>query len=254
MNIHPQAVVMLKHIPEIVMSFLALMIVGCNDEVLPSRGRASVTNNFTEQVQQKILRLMEQIDSDEGRVSKSAHGLYVEITSVELAECYDDLARIYLHKIKDLHFDVMKDAMGDEKENNRLDSRLRNLWSISESAAATVLHRHPASLEGWDLLINVILKYREAAVAAGRAMERLDVKNPIQCRKHRRYSLFKREMMSMSEAYTCTIGWMYEACRHRLTPQQRKSVCHKVRTALGELPSEMAKDDAETLTKDTQGK
>ena len=34
----------------------------------------------------------------------------------------------------------------------------------------------------------------------------------------------------------------------------RREVCKRIKTALGELPPEMAKDDAETLTKDTEGK
>ena len=254
MTAHSLATIALKFVVGFVTPILTLATAGCGEggESLPR----SVTTEHTpkERFRQKVLQLAGQIDSDEYRFKESAYALFKDVTGDAAIECYEDLADIYVQAVKGLNFEIEKAAMGDEKESACLDSRLRNLWSITQWAASAVFYHHPESMEGWNLLIDVVLKYRRAASAAGMAMERLDADNPLQRRQYRRHFLFKREMTAMAEVNICTIRVMYEGCRHRLTPQQRKSVCHKVRTALGELPSEMAKDDAETLTKDTEAK
>ena len=254
MTAHSLATIALKFVVGFVTPILALTTAGCGEggESLP-RG---VTTEHTpkELFRQKVVRLVGQIDSGEYRFKESAYALFKDVTGDAAIECYEDLADIYVQAVKGLNFEIEKAAMGDEKESACLDSRLRNLWSITQWAASAVFYHHPESMEGWNLLIDVVLKYRRAASAAGMAMERLDANNPLQRRQYRRHFLFKREMTTMAEVNICTIRVMYEGCRHRLTPQQRKDVCSKVRTALGELPPEMAKDDAETLTKDTEGK
>ncbi len=58
----------------------------------------------------------------------------------------------------------------------------------------------------------------------------------------------------MYESKVWGLGKTYWSLRHKMTPEQRQEVRKNVMEALGELPPEMAKDDAETLTKDTEGK
>jgi len=57
--------------------------------------------------------------------------------------------------------------------------------------------------------------------------------------------------------YNCqreiSVCW-YEGAKHKMSAEQLRSVRWKIKKALGELPPEMAKDDAETLTKDTEVK
>ena len=243
MTVNALMVSILKLVGNCAVPALIFMMAGCEDCGKSSTGDVAAEQAFVEHFRQEVTCLARRIDADEGRFRQSAYELFTATTGNAAAECRSELASIYAQTVRNIQFDIENAAMGDEKENSRLDSRLRNLWNISEYAVHSIFYRHPESLEGWKLLVNVVLKYRKAADAAGKAMEELDAGNLIQRRKHRRYFLFKREMISMSETYTCTIGWMYEACRHRLTPQQRKEVCRKVRTALGELPSEMAKDE-----------
>ena len=254
MTAHSLAIIALKFVVGFAMPILALTTAGCGDGGVTLPRSVTAEHTPKERFRQKVARLVGQIDSDEYRVKESAYALFKGVTEDAAIECSEELAGIYVQAVKGLNFEIEKAAMGDEKENARLDSRLRNLWSITQWAASAVFYHHPESVEGWNLLIDAVLKYRRAASAAGMAMESLDADNPLQRRQYRRHFLFKREMTAMAEVNICTIRVMYEGCRHRLTPQQRKAVCHKVRTALGELPPEMAKDDAETLTKDTEAK
>ena len=243
MTVHTLMAIMLKLVVRCAMPTLALMMVGCEGGGESSTVAVTAEQAFAERFRQEVTGLARRIDTDEYHFRQSANALFKTITGTSIPECRDELACIYAQTVRTIQFDVENMAKGDEKENSRLDSRLRNLWNISEWAAHSIFLRHPESLEGWNLLINVVLKYREAATVAGKAMEGLDVNNSIQHRKHRRYFMFKREMMSMSEAYTCTIGWMYEACRQRLTPQQRQNICREIKAKLGELPPEMTKDE-----------
>lgn len=242
MKVLPLVAVTLKFMTEVALSILVLAQVGCGDagESLPED--VPVERKFVEQFQEKVLRLTEQIDSSEDHVYRTAHKLFVEATSDAATESYEDLARIYIQAAKDVYFDIAEGAMGDEKANNRLDSRLRNFRAVAESAAATILHRHPESVDGWNLLVSIVIKYKKAAAAAERAMNGFDVSNATQRRQHRRYFLFKREMLAMAEVGICTIGTIYEGYRHRLSREQRNATIRDVEASLGTLPAEMAKD------------
>ena len=243
MKASPIVMIVLKVLLYCAMQALLLMEIGCRDEYKSASGTLPQRNEFVEQFRQKVSGLVGQIDSSEGHVYRCAHELFMEATNDEVAEHYEELVRIYVQAVKDLHFDVVQAAMGDEKENSRLDSRLRNLRSIAESAAATVLCRHAESIDGWNLLASIVVRYRQAAEAAGRAMSGLDHSNAEQRRQYRRYFLFKREMTAMAEVSTCTIGTMYERYRHRLTSEQRKTIIQETKALLGALPLEMEKDD-----------
>ena len=111
-----------------------------------------------------------------------------------------------------------------------------------EGAARAALYKKPKSMEGWEMLSDVLLKHRKAASEAESAMLKLDMNDRSQHSQHRRLELFKKEMEAFEGVRFKQIGRTYEAIRHRLTPEQRASIVSRIKAVLGSLPDDMKCD------------
>ena len=194
------------------------------------------------QFRSRVQSLTSMLDAKEDELRKLAQELYKEATADSAANIYETLSTVYIEAVTNISFDIEHDVKGGEKEHDRLYARLRNQWHINEWAAFTVFLRNPEKLEGWDVLLAVILKEREAAVAAESTMQGLDVNDRRQLTRYWRLEHFKREMSIKEDSQSRLIKHFYHSMRHRLTPEQRANVVSRIKAILGRLPAEMECD------------
>ena len=226
-------------------------IVGCSDDNrIPEQreqaesqvGEADKPREVIAQFRSRVQQLTGMLDAGESRTRRLACDLCKEITSTSATNIYETLTDIYVQAVKNISFDIDHDAQGGAEELNRLDARLRNLWSITEGAARAALYKKTESIEGWEMLSDVLLKQRQAASVAENAMSELDMNDQSQLSQRRRLEHFKKEMESFEGVRLRQIGRTYEAVRHRLTPEQRARIVSRIKAVLGRLPDEMKCD------------
>jgi hypothetical protein len=226
-------------------------IVGCRDDNgIPEQReqpesqaeKPAGSSEVIAQFRSRVKQLTGMLDAGESRTRWLAYDLCKETTASTATNIYETLTDIYVKAAKNISFDIEHDAQGGAEELSRLDARLRNLWSITEWAVRAVFYKKPESMEGWEMLSDVLLKHRKAASWADSAMSRLDMNERRQFMQHRRLGHFKREMETFESIRLRQIGWTYESLRHRLTPEQRASIVHHMKSVLGRLPDEMKRD------------
>ena len=226
------------------------LCVGCgrNDRGRNDEGQS--TTHVEISFRNKLERLVASLDGKENSFRQSAYGLCCDIRNEAELTVRRRLLTAYTNAVNNLSVDISLDSLDDEKRLNVIDVRLRNSWHLSEWGTAALFDFEPANSEGWNFLIAGALRWRNA-------LTMIDTKthqDSIKAQWRKRLYAFKRHLSSMYESKVWGLGKTYWSLRHKMTPGQRQEVRKNVMEALGELPPEMAKDDAETLTKDTEAK
>ncbi len=242
---------------------LIAVVVGCRD----GRERSDIKSNVAMPHHEQVTSQKEENDDSRNAIEKFktrvqqlagmldargcdsyslAYDLCKEATADSQTNLYEILSGIYVKAATNISFDIEHDAQGEEKEHNRLEVRLRNQWNISQWAALTIFFRNPEKIEGWNILLDVILKERKAATAADSAMPALNLNDRRQSTQYRRLEHFKKEMGLEEDSQLRRINHIYHSISHRLTLEQRAAIVSHVKSVLGKLPSEMEKDLPQT--------
>ena len=188
----------------------------------------------------KAEAMVERLDGKERDFRQSAYGLCCDIRKESDLEVRKRLIAIYTNIIQNVTVAISPDSLKDEEGLKVIDIRLRNSWHLVEWSTATLFDLDPSSLEGWNSLILGVIRWRDTMAMIDRWM----LQNDIKKQWRNRLIAFKRHLSSMYESKVWELGKTYWSLRHKMTPQQRHEVRKMVKAALGELPPEMAKDEA----------
>ena len=116
------------------------------------------------------------------------------------------------------------------------EDELANYWSFANWGFNLVNSEDTDDLTAWDMSIKALSLYKETIRAIA---DKESEGNTLS-----RLTLWHKKNMTITlGGWIRCIDLQYASRRHLMSPVQRAVVLQKVKDALGELPSEMAKDD-----------
>lgn len=124
----------------------------------------------------------------------------------------------------------------DRRVIDTQEDELANYWSFANWGFNLVNSENTDDLTAWDMSIKALSLYKETIKAItdqesdGNTLSRITLWH-------------KKNMTITLGGWIRCIDLQYSARRHLMSPVQRAVVLRKVKNVLGELPSEMAKDD-----------
>lgn len=176
---------------------------------------------------------------NENVVRRSAYRLCCDIREEPDLNFRMRLIAIYTNVIPDAIGGISHDWFKDDKGLNKVDVRLRNSWHLIEWGTAALFDLEPGSAKGWNYLIAGVSQWRDALTTIDKSMHQEEVK-PLW---YNRLQAFKRHLASMYESKFWGLGKTYWSLRRKMTQQQRQEIRERTKGVLGELPSEMMKDE-----------
>ena len=124
----------------------------------------------------------------------------------------------------------------DRRVIDTQEDELANYWSFANWGFNLVNSENTDDLTAWDMSIKALSLYKETI----KAITDKESEGNTLCR----ITLWHKKNMTITlGGWIRCIDLQYSARRHLMSPVQRAVVLRKVKNVLGELPSEMAKDD-----------
>lgn len=116
------------------------------------------------------------------------------------------------------------------------EDELANYWAFAEWGFGLLISEHPGDPSAWDLPIKALKFYKKTILAIEEYEKRGSLAN-------RAAAWHKKNIGIAFDGWLRCFAKHYSSQRHLMSSAQLAEVRCKVKTALGELPSEMAKDE-----------
>ena len=122
------------------------------------------------------------------------------------------------------------------------EDELANYWAFAEMGFGLLISEHPSDPSAWDLPIKALKLYKKTIQAIEENEKRGLLAN-------RTTAWHKKNIGIAFDGWLRCFAIHYSSQRHLMSSAQLAEVRRKVKTALGELPPEMAKDEQVTPNK-----
>ena len=186
-------------------------------------------------------------DRKTNKIWNTAFDLYTVIQSITNKSVRGECIDRFTNTLFSITIDTSRENIFNKKELGALEDELFNYWAFAQWGFNLVNNEHPNDPASWDILITALGNYSRMIQAIDETVTKDDAVKRI-------HAWHKKNVTTQFNGWVRCIDLMYSSRRDLMSSVCRREVCIRIKTALGELPSEMAKDDAETLTKDTEGK
>ena len=217
-----------------------MLVIGCGkdgNQIKCDKSMGSVPEDVS--FRNAVEALTEGLSGNENRFRQSAYRLCCDIRKEPNMDVRRRLMTIYTNAIPGVLGGISCDYFKDEEGLNKVDVRLRNSWHLIEWSTATFLDIEPGSPRGWNYLIAGVLQWRDAMAT----IDKLMLNEEVKPQRLNRLQAFKRHLASMYESKFWGLGKTYWSLRSKMTQQQRQEIRKMTKRLLGELPSEMVKDE-----------
>lgn len=186
-------------------------------------------------------------DRKPNKIWNTAFDLYTVIQSITNKSVRGECIDRFTNTLFSITIDTSRENIFNKKELGALEDELFNYWAFAQWGFNLVNNEHPNDPASWDILITALGNYSRMIQAIDETVTKDDAVKRI-------HAWHKKNVTTQFNGWVRCIDLMYSSRRDLMSSVCRREVCIRIKTALGELPPEMAKDDAETLTKDMEAK
>ena len=186
-------------------------------------------------------------DRKTNKIWNTAFGLCTVIQSITNKSLRDECIDRFTNTLFSITIDTSRENIFNKKELGALEDELFNYWAFAQWGFNLVDNEHPNDPASWDILVTALGNYSRMMQAIDETITKDDAVRRIN-------AWHKKNVTTQFNGWVRCIGLMYSSRRGLMSSACRREVCKRIKAALGELPPEMAKDDAETLTKDMEAK
>ena len=179
-------------------------------------------------------------DRKTNKIWNTAFGLCTVIQSVTNKSMRGECIDRFTNTLFSIIVDTRRDNISNKDELGTLEDELSNYWAFAHWGFNLVVNEHPNDPASWDVLITALGNYIRTIQAINETIAKDDAVKRIN-------AWHKKNVTTQFNGWVRCIDLMYSSRRGLMSSACRREVCRKLKNALGELPPEMAKDDAEKL-------